>query len=393
MVMDSDAPTPAPDPALFDRLRTALAADGPRAAVDQLCADLKAAGDVQNLFYARLLRTRLDLGVTPFPTGPSSDLPPHTHDPYEAAIRTAGREAGHALLARGDIPKAWSFFRMLGEPDPVREALRTFTPGPDEDTYPVVEVAWQQGLLPEKGFDLVLDRSGVCSAITMTHSSDLSQNPALRDYCTKRLVRALYDQLLDRLRGDLTGRGIEPGEATVGQLVAGHPDLFAEDVYHIDTSHLSSVCQMALTLPPGEELTLARELCAYGEKLSPGLRGSNDPPFDDTYADYKAYLNVVAGHEVEAGLAHFRRKLDAGAVEGYRYPAEVMVNLLLKANRLPEAIAVAKDHLADADERSLSCPSLAELAKRAGDYRALADSAQAKADPVTYLAALIAGRP
>jgi hypothetical protein len=389
--MDAEE-SPTLDPALFDRLRSALAADGPRAAVDRLCDDLQAAGDVQNLFYARLLRARLDLGVSPFPTGPSSDLPPHTHEPYEAAIRTAGREAGHALLARGDIPKAWTFFRMLGEPDPVREALKAYTPGPDDDTYPVVEVAWQQGLLPEKGFDLVLDRSGVCAAITMTHSSDLSQNPALRDYCTRRLVKAVYDQLSDRLRGDLVGRGIDPGVKPVGQLVADHPDLFAEDVYHIDTSHLSSVCQMALTLPPGQELGLARELCAYGEKLSPGLRGSNDPPFDDTYADYRRYLDVVAGVEVEAGLAHFRKKLEAGAAEGYRYPAEVMVNLLLKADRLPEAVAVAKEHLADADERSLSCPSLAELAKRAGDYGSLAESAKAKADPVTYLAALIAGR-
>ena len=45
-------------------------------------------------------------------------------------------------------------------------ALRNYTPGPDDDTYPVVEVAWQQAVYPEKGFDLILDRNGVCSAIT-----------------------------------------------------------------------------------------------------------------------------------------------------------------------------------------------------------------------------------
>lgn len=389
--MDTDAPPV--DPVLFDRLRAALASGGPTAAVDALCQQLQVSGDVQGLFYARLLRKRVELGVSPFPAGPSADLPPHTHDAYEEAIRQAGREAGTTLLARGDIPKAWAFFRMLGEPDSVREALRAYTPGPDDDLYPVVEVAWQHGLLPEKGFDLVLDRSGVCSAITMTHSSDLSQNPALREYCTKRLVRALYDQLRERLRGDLAARGTDtPADARVGAMVAAHPDLLAEDVYHIDTSHLSSVCQMALHLPAGDELDLARELCAYGAKLSPGLRGTNDPPFEDTYADYKVYLDVLAGHGVEEGLAHFRRKLEAGAAEGYRYPAEVMVNLLLKADRLPEAVAVAKEHLADADERSLSCPGLTELAKRANDYGTIADAARGKADPVTYLAALLAGR-
>src|SRR5207302_522441 len=205
---------------------------------------------------------------------PSTELPGSTHEAYEETIRTAGREVGQIYLSRGDIPKAWAFFRMLGEPDPVKEALRTYSPGPDDDPYPVIEVAWQHGLLPEKGFDLVLDRNGVCSAITMVHSSDLTQNPPLRDYCIKRLVRALYEQLLERLRNDLQSRGIEaPAGATVGSIVAAHPELFGEDVYHIDTSHLSSVVQMAMQLPPSPELDLARELALYGSKLSASFRG------------------------------------------------------------------------------------------------------------------------
>src|SRR5205807_1983800 len=164
--MNTDTP-PALDPAVFDRVRAALDSSGPLAAIDRLCDELKQAGDYQNLFYARLMRKRVELGVPPFPTGPSTELPGNTHEAYEETIRTAGREIGQIYLARGDIPKAWAFFRMLGEPDPVKDALRTYAPGPDDDPYPVIEVAWQHGLLPEKGFDLVLDRNGVCSAITM----------------------------------------------------------------------------------------------------------------------------------------------------------------------------------------------------------------------------------
>lgn len=62
------------------------------------------------------------------------------------------------------------------------------------------------------------------------------------------------------------------------ELVEAHPELFADDAYHIDTSHLSSVCQMALYLPPGEENKLARELCEYGKRLSPNLRGGGATP-------------------------------------------------------------------------------------------------------------------
>src|SRR4051794_2007345 len=181
-------PMPKIEPAAYDRLKAALTTDGPVAAVDKLIAELRQAEDFNSLFYALLMKKRVELGVSPFPTGPSSDLPPHTHEPYEQAIREAGRHVGNLLLDRGDIAKAWGFFRLIGEHEPVREALAKLTPGPDTDVYPLIEVAWQNGVLPEKGFDLVLDRHGVCSAITMVGSSDLNPNPTLRNYCVGRLV-------------------------------------------------------------------------------------------------------------------------------------------------------------------------------------------------------------
>src|SRR5262249_49727473 len=151
------------------------------------------------------------------------------------------------------------------------------------------------GVLPKKGFDLVLDRHGVCSAITMVSSSDITGNAELRDHCVGRLVRALHSQLSERVRAGLTGRGIPvPDNATLPQLVEAPPELFADDSYHIDTSHLSSVVQMSTYLPAGPDNELAQELCVYGRRLSRGLQGHNDAPFDDGYDDYLAYLKVIA---------------------------------------------------------------------------------------------------
>src|SRR5256885_2023039 len=139
-------------------------------------------------------------------------------------------------LDPAELSRAWSCFRLIGEPEPVREALANLRPGPDADVYPLIEIAWQNGLLPEKGFDLVLDRHGVCSAITMVGSSDLNANPKLRDYCVGRLVRAVHEQLAERVRADLEARGLPaPAGATIPQLIAGRPELFGEDAYHIDT--------------------------------------------------------------------------------------------------------------------------------------------------------------
>lgn len=402
MTDESDAAPPPFDPAVYDRLRAA-AAVGPVAAADALVAELRKADDFQNLFYALLLKKRVELGVSPFPTGPASELPPETHEPYEAAIRDAGREVGHALLARNEFGRAWGFFRMLGEPEPVRAALEAYTPGPDDDVYPVIEIAWQNGVLPKKGFDLVLDRSGVCSAITMVSSSDITGNAELRDYCVGRLVRALHSQLSERIRGDLAGRGIEvPSDVGIARIVEKHPELFADDAYHIDTSHLSSVVQMSTYLPAGPDNDLAQELCAYGRRLTPGLQGHNEAPFEEGYDDYLAFLKVIAGApnpprtgnkaDVDAGLERFAAKAGREAAEGSTYAAQVYVNLLLKANRPAEALAAAKRFLLVEDERNLICPGVNELAKRAGDYASIAEAAKARNDPVGFLAGLLAGR-
>jgi hypothetical protein len=384
-------PQPALDAAAFERLQSTLAARGPAVAIDELVAELRAAEDFQGLFYALLMKKRVELGVSPFPTGPATELPTHTHEPYENAIREAGRHVGGLLLARKDYSKAWAFFRMLGEPEPMREALEAFSPGPDDDVYPVIEIAWQNGVLPKKGFDLVLDRHGICSAITMVSGSDLSSNTDLRDYCITKLAKALHAQLSERLRNDLTGRGgsISP-HATIPELVEIDPALFAEDAYHIDTSHLSSVVQMSTHLPPGEGVNFARELCAYGRKLSRNLQGSNDPPFEDNYDDFLAYLNVIAGEKVDEGLKRFEAKAAREAAEGATYAAQVYVNLLLKANRPAEALAAAKRFLLAEDDRNLICPGVNELARKAGDFASLADAAKARNDPVGFLASLIA---
>src|SRR5207302_819703 len=106
--------------------------------------------------------------------------------------------------------------------------------------------------------------------------------------CIKLMVRALHEQLLERLRGDIASRGeAVPETASIVELLKGRDFLFAEDAYHIDTSHLSSVVQMSLELNGGDEVILARDLCAYGERLASHFRHEADPPFERTYADYK----------------------------------------------------------------------------------------------------------
>jgi hypothetical protein len=388
---DELPPPPSLSPETYDRLRQTLASKGTAPAVEQLCSDLRELGDFNALFYALLMKKRVELGVNPFPTGSAAELPAETHAAYEQAIREAGRLVGNEFLKQNDLRKAWFYFNMLGEADPVREYIEKYQPTDSDDVQPIVEVGLYHGVHPAKGFDLVVERYGICNAITTYSGQDFSRSPGAKQHCIRALVRSLYDQLLERLKSDVESRGAKvPAGATVGGIVLGHPELFEEGAYHIDTSHLSSVVQFSLELDASPERKKARELCAYGERLSDSFKFASDPPFEKTYADYKILLDVLDGENVEQGLKHFRDKIEPAAAEGSTFPAEVFVNLLLKLDRKADALAVAKKYLAG-ENRQLSCPGVYELCQQAGDFTGLADAARSRGDGVNFLAGLIAG--
>ena len=83
------------------------------------------------------------------------------------------------------------------------------------------------------------------------------------------------------------------------------------------------------------------------------------------------------------------------------YPLKLPTSIRKAAERLARkdgvslnqwiALAVAVKHLAGADSRRLSCPSVTELAQKTGEYQALAQAAREQGDPIHFLAALLAG--
>jgi hypothetical protein len=380
------------DSANFDDLEQTLRTQGAGPAIDRLCDALRQRKDYGNLFYALLLKKRHQLGVSPIPTGPSQDLPEAVCGDYENAIREAGRLVGGLYLDEGDIPHAWLYYRMIGEPEPVQEALDKAQPGESEDCQQLVDIAFHQGVHPRKGFDLILDRFGLCSAITMASGMDSNQPGEVRSYCIERLVRSLYQELCERLGAEVARReGHVPAGAGVRELLAGRDWLFEDEFAHIDVSHLSSVVQMSIHLPPGPELNMARELCEYGQHLSPRYQYAADPPFEDQYRDYGIYLATLAGDNPEEGIAHFRTKAENADPDTVgSYPAEVLVNLLLRLDRAEEALDVARKHLAFSDGRPLTCPSIGELCQRTHNYQTLAEVAREQGDPVHFMAGLIA---
>jgi hypothetical protein len=381
------------DTAFFDRLQQTLKRQGSAPAIAELCTALREQKDYGNLFYALLLKKRYDLGVSPVPTEAAQALPEAAHAPYEDAIREAGRLVGGLYLAEGDIPRAWAYFRMLGEVEPVTRALDNYHFKEGEDPQAVIEIAFHQGVHPRKGFDWILERYGICSSITMVSGQEFAQ-PEIREYCIKGLVRALYEQLRERLADEVARHESRPADGrSVRQLMEGNDWLFEDEFYHVDVSHLGSIVQLSIHLSAGPELEMARELCAYGQRLSPRYQYAGEPPFENQYQDYAHYLAVLAG-DPEAGIEHFRTKLEkSDPNEVGTFPAEVLVNLLVRINRPREALAIARRYLTRPDVNGRpNCPSIVELCRLTNDYQTLAEVAREQGDPVHFLAGLLAGR-
>ncbi len=379
------------DTTLFDQLQQTVKTAGPAAAIDKLCGELKSRKDYGGLFYALLMKKRFELGVSPIATGSNQDLPEAVHEAFEKGIADAARTVGDLYLADGQIPQAWGYFRMLGDPKPVADVLEKLQIDDSTDIQGIVDVAFHQGVAPIKGIDWILQRFGMCSAITVM-GTDLPFTPDVRAACTKKLIRALRHELMERLKAEIQRvQNFTPSGNTVAELIEGRDWLFSDEFYHIDLSHLNSVVQMSTQLDKCDELAITRDLCKYGLKLSPKFRYQSEPPFDDQYADYDRYLAILMGEDVEANLAHFRAKVDANPPqEAGTFPTEIYVNLLMRLGRTEEALEAVRKYLTPLGEVRLSCPNLVELVQKTKRYDVLAEVAKEQGNAVNYLAGLIA---
>ena len=188
---------------------------------------------------------------------------------------------------------------------------------PDDDAErigQVIDVAFNQGVNPRRGFELILEHYGTCSAITA-----LEQFPpgdaATQVACVECLIRHLHAQLvvclraeLERARTCLAGRGDVPDE-----LIAGRDWLFADEAYHTDVSHLAAVVRYSIMVADPAALALAVDLTEYGRRLSPRLQFEGAPPFEQTFDDHRILLRALLGQDVDAAVSHFRQKVEAVA--------------------------------------------------------------------------------
>ena len=83
--------------------------------MDYLIEHFRAEKDVRGFFDAKLMKTRLELGLPLIQTESSSAFPEDKRVQYDQAMIAAARETGMLALQHNDIPRAWPYFRAIGE--------------------------------------------------------------------------------------------------------------------------------------------------------------------------------------------------------------------------------------------------------------------------------------
>jgi hypothetical protein len=359
----------------FPGIEEAFRSGGAEAVFDLLTRRAREERNFRVLFDTGMMRVRHRLGLPLIETGPVSELTAEQRPAYETAFREAAREAGELCLAGGDIVSAWPYFKAIGEHAPLAAAMENVTGGESLDR--VIEIAFQEGVNPRRGFELILEHHGICSAITWFGSIRDSRN---RAECLRILVASLYREIAGALKRTITSaENAEPQTDRIADLIAGRDWLFEGMSTYTDATHLTSILRFAPELEDDASLRMALEMAEYGQRLDPMYHFRGDPPFEETYRDSAVYLKTLLGEDVEAGVAHFRAKItrpeDALA-------AEVLINLLSLLHRYPEAIQVSIEYLPEAS---------LQLCQLAGDYATLRNVARQREDAVGFAAGIIQG--
>jgi hypothetical protein len=374
----------------FDQVEHELRARGPEAAFDYLVQKFREEKSYAQLFQTRLLKKRFDLGLPLIHKELFDDLPAGQRKSYEETFVKAAREAGELFLAEGDIPRAWSYFRAIGETAPVAAAIEQIDQ--HENLPAIIDIAFQEQVHPRKGFELILSHYGICRAISSVFQYPVREG---REECIALLVENLHLDLIPSLKHAITRtEGQAPDVSGIGELVAGRDYLFEDNCYYVDTSHVVSVLQYSLELNNRETLELALELAEYGSHLGAMFQKIGNPPFE-CFEDYVFYFRALLGEDRDAALAHFREKiLKSDPDEVGTGPAQVLVALLARLGSFDEAIALSLEHLKTVDPSQLACPTVQQLCQRGKDFARLREISRTQGDLIGFTAAALqASRP
>jgi hypothetical protein len=353
------------------------------AAFELLIQQYLEAGEYGLVFEARLMKKRFEMGLPLIQSDSLDDAA------YQAAVVEVARETGRLFLEAGNIERAWPYFRAISEPEPIFRAIDALQPG--EGLEGAINIAFQEGVHPAKGIELIMAAHGMCRALTVFGMNAVTKD---RDQCIGLMVRALYAEVVDRMGRAIEAReGVRPNSNSLTELMAGREWLFGEWDYYVDTSHLFTILPYCVEVTDAPVLRLFHELCEYGKRLSAQFQSAGNPPFEKQFEAYDHYVLALLGADAEEHLDYFRRQVAEADPEVVGdAPGRALVKLLISLNRQQEALDVLLEHVFEDAPYGAPVPSALQLCYQAKDFIRMTEIAQERGDLLSYAAAKILSR-
>lgn len=369
-------------PDLFASLDPLLRSGDPAAGLDFLIARFREAHEYSLLFEARLMKKRHEMGL---PLIQSADV---AVPEYQDFVVGAAREAGNGFLADGKIARAWPYFRAISEPDPVAAAIDRVDAASAEHVDQIISIAFQEGVHPRKGLELILSQSGMCRAITAFGMQAVAKD---RQKCIALLAEAIHREIVERMRQAITEQeGAAPQSESLLELMEGRDWLFGEWGYYVDSSHLYSVVPYGIEVIDREALRIFAELCAYGRKLAPQFQQTGIPPFEDQFTAYGHYIEALRGNDVDTHVEYFRQQVAAANPDvAGDAPARTLVKLLTALGRPREALEALLEGVFEDAPYGTPVPSALQLCIDAGEFDRMQELARERGDLLSYAAGSI----
>jgi hypothetical protein len=366
----------------FEALGPMLESADPASSLDYLIRQFRESKEYHLMFETKLMKKRLELGLPLIQAPNLGALPRDVQAEYQQYLVEAAQETGELFLASGDIPKAWPYLRATGDVERVAAAIEKLEAGDNVDA--IIEIAFMQGVHPAKGLELALGKFGICRALTYFGGNGGEKD---REQCIAVLARSIYSELLASIDNAIEEReGRKTGSTSITELIEGRDWLFGEYSSYIDPSHLVSLLQYSPEVTGPETLRQFHDLCEYGKRLSANFQFPGRSPFEDPFVDYDHYVQALLGVDVDEHIAHFRKKVMETVAAG-NWPAQILVNLLVRLERYREALEVSLEYLPGAHASEIACPTAQQLCELAGDFDRLAELARERGDILTYVAA------
>lgn len=362
-----------------------LASGNGAASFDLLIDGFLAEKEFGMAFEARLMKKRFELGLPLL----QNDTPPD--EVYQSAVIEAARQTGELFLEAGNIERAWPYFRAISDIAPVARAIEKLEPGENVDA--AINIAFQEGVNPSKGLELILATHGMCRALTAFGMTAVTKD---RDKCIALLTTALHAEIVQRIGGAIEKQeGALPVSGNLIEFMQDRAWLFGEWDYYVDTSHLYSVIPYCIEVVDRRVLQLMHELCEYGKHLNERFHSAGNPPFENQFEAYDHYVLALLGEvpevHIKEHIDYFRQQVANSDPEIVGdAPGRFLVKLLISLNRPAEALDVLLEHVFEDAPYGVPVPSALQLCWQSKDFARMSEIARERGDLLNYTAAKLA---